>query len=129
MMTETKRIVALAGLIIAVGVGMVELTRSEAQADPALVVGGAAGYAGQRVDAAFELAATVPPATFEYAIAEKGDMLPIGCAGPFRPEVAAECMDTAYEVESEVPALIVETREGAATSILTRMSELTVAEF
>lgn len=90
------------------------------------VSGGAAGYAGLRVDGAFLLAANTPASEpFQIARAEKGDMLPVGCAGPFEADVAAECMDAAYEIESE-PGAVVETRFGA-TSILSRMGSYTVA--
>ena len=128
MVTETKKVLAAVAIIIAAGVSTVELTRTPAQADPSLVRGGAAGYAGSRVDVAFRLLAEAPPvALAELPVAEKGDLPPLGCAGPFRPEVEAECIDTAYEVEAE-PSMIVETRLGDV-STLVRMDVLTVADF
>jgi hypothetical protein len=127
MFTETKRVLALVALIAATGVAAVEMSRTAAHADPNLVSGGAAGYAGARVDAAFQLVAAMPVRTILVPMAEKGDLMPIGCAGPYRPEVAAECIDTAYEVEAE-PSVVVETREGN-TSILTRLDGLTVAKY
>ena len=130
MITETKKVFALAALIVATGVATVELTRNPAQADPMLVAGGATGYAGERVDAAFDAVADMPAvAPVAIPMAQKGDLLPIGCAGPFRAEVAAECMDTAYEVASEDPSLVVETRVGDSTSILVRMMGYTMAVF
>ena len=55
----------------------------------------------------------------------KALLLPLGCAGPFRAEVQAECLDTAYEVASE-PSLVVETR-GEASSVLMRLDGFTLA--
>jgi hypothetical protein len=130
MFTETKKVLALAALIALTGVAFVETTRSPAQADPMLVAGGAAGYAGQRIDAVFDVVALMPEVTpVSLPLAKKGDLLPIGCAGPFETDVAAECMDTAYEVASEEPPLVVETRRGTSSSILMRMYEFTLAGF
>jgi hypothetical protein len=128
MITETKKVLAAVALIIAAGISTVELTRTPAQADPTLVRGGAAGYAGSRVDGAFQVLAAAPVAApVEVPVAEKGDLPPLGCAGPFRPEVEAECVDTAFEVEAE-PSVIVETRLGDASTLM-RMDALTVADF
>jgi hypothetical protein len=123
MITETKKAFALAALIVATGIAAVELTRSSAQADPMLVTGGAAGYAGARVDAAFEAVAEMPEAAAVMVpLAEKGDLpVPYGCEG----NAEAECMDVAYEVES-APSVVVETRIGN-TSTLMRMDAMTVA--
>jgi hypothetical protein len=91
-----------------------------------LVAGGAAGYAGSRVDGAFQLVGTMPTSSsYEITVAEKGDLPPLGCAGPFRPAVQAECIDAALEVAAE-PSAVVETRFGT-TSILTRMDAMLVA--
>jgi hypothetical protein len=127
MNSQTKRVLAVVALIVATGVGAVELSRNSAQADPLLVTGGSEGYAGSRVDGAFQLVSLAPVSDEEFPVAEKGDLPPLGCIGPFRPEVAAECTDVAYEVESE-DGEIVETRVGN-TSILTRMVEYTMAGF
>lgn len=128
MVTETRMVAALAALIAVAGVATVEMLRGPAQADPAFVAGGAAGYAGSRVDGVFATAAGMPPAAdFRMEVARKGDLPPIGCAGPFRASVAAECMDTAYEAASE-PSMVVETRSGAA-SVLARMDGFTMAGF
>ena len=123
---QTTRVLALVGLIVATGVATVELTRETANAQTR-VTGGVSAYADKRVAQIFELVAEMPPvAPVSVPVAEKGDLLPIGCAGPFRAEVQAECIDTAYEVESE-PSVVVETRIGDATSVLMRMDGMTVA--
>jgi hypothetical protein len=81
----------------------------------------AASYAEFRVATAFQVAAGQPQALPEdFPFVDKGDLLPIGCAGPFRPEVAAECIDSAYELPSE-PYEVMETRTGAASSELMRL--------
>jgi hypothetical protein len=125
MNSQTKKVLALVALIVATGVAVVELTRTPAQADPLLVQGGAEGYAGSRVDAAFQLVDQMSADSLEFPLAEKGDLLPIGCAGPFEPAVAAECMDVAYEVESDP---VLETRT-ESSSILTRTTEYALAGF
>ena len=123
---QTTRVLALVALIVGTGIATVELTRETASAETR-VTGGVSSYADRRVDEIFALVAEMPPvAPVSIPLAEKGDLLPIGCAGPFRAEVQAECLDTAYEVESE-PSVVVETRIGDATSVLMRMDGMTVA--
>jgi hypothetical protein len=80
-------------------------------------------YAEFRIAMAFQVAAEVPPVA---PLAEKGDLMPIGCAGPLRPHVQAECIDTAYELPLE-PSTIVETRTGPASSELMRLNPVLVA--
>ena len=122
---QTCKVLAAVALIFGGGVAVVETTRT-ASADPLLVSVGAGSYAGSRVDDVFAMVAAMPPApAFETVLAAKGDKLPSGCLGPFAVDVAAECIDTAYEIESG-PSLVLESRFGA-TSILTRMDSLTVA--
>ncbi len=129
MITETKKVLALAALIVATGVATVELTRNPAQADPLLVSGGAAGYAGERVDAAFDVVTEMPPVqSFAIPMAAKGDLMPIGCSISSTSDAAAECMDTAYEVPSDEPSVVVETRL-SDSSILVRMMGYTMAVF
>jgi hypothetical protein len=95
-----------------------------------LVTGGAAGYAAERIDSAFHAVAEMPPvAPISVPMALKGDLMPIGCAGPFKADIAAECLDTAYEVSSDDGSLVVETRVGDSTSILVRMMGYTMAVF
>ena len=123
---QTTRVLALVALIVGTGIATVELTRETANAETR-VTGGVSSYADRRVDEIFALIAEMPPvAPVSIPVAEKGDLLPIDCAGPFRAEVQAECLDTAYEVESE-PSVVVETRIGDATSVLMRMDGMTVA--
>lgn len=122
---QTCKVLAAVALIVGGGIAVVETTRT-ASADPLLVTSGVGGYAGSRVDDAFAVAAAMPPApAFETVLAAKGDKLPSGCIGPFEVDFAAECIDTAYEIESG-PSLVLESRFGA-TSILTRMDSITVA--
>jgi len=122
MITESRKVFALAALIVATGVGAVELTRNSAQADTMPVESGAS-YAYARIDAVFDVVAEMPamPAVI-VPLAQKGDLeIPVGCEGA----AEAECMDVAYEVQSE-PSLVVETRAGT-TSTLLRMDAMTVA--
>jgi hypothetical protein len=125
MFVETKKVLALVALIVAVGVAGVELSRGAAQADPLLVTGGAEGYAGARIDEAFQLAAAMPETDITVPRAEKGD-LPAGCLGAFSNYEQAECIDAAYEVESG-PYTIVETPTDSG-SILTRVMSWAVAD-
>lgn len=127
MYSQTKKVLAVVALIVATGVSVVELTRNPAQADPLLVAGGAAGYAGARVDGAFQLVSAMPVRDLEMQVAQKGDLeVPLGCVGPYRAEVSAECMDVAYESADD--AQIFETRT-ANSSILMRMVEYNLASF
>ena len=129
MNTETKKVLALVALIVTTGVGAIEMTRnSPAQANTGVAAPAAMESAAQRVQQAFAVAAEMPPvAPITVPLASKGDLTPEGCSGPFTPDVAAECIDTAYEVESG-PYVVVESR-GESTSILTRMMGYTVADF
>jgi hypothetical protein len=120
MITETKKAFAVAALIVATGVVAVELTRSSAQAESTIDV-------ALRIDAAFAVAATMPPVQpVRVPMATKGDLpVPLACFG-IPADAQAECMDVVYEVPSE-PSVVVETRHGA-TSTLTRMEVFTLAE-
>ena len=121
MITESRKVFALAALIVATGVAAVELTRNSAQADTMPVE--RASYASARIDAAFNVVAEMPAMPrIIVPLAQKGDLeVPVGCEGA----AEAECMDVAYEVQSE-PSLVVETRAGT-TSTLMRMDAITVA--
>ena len=124
---QTKKVLALVALIVGTGVTAVELTRGPAFAETRSVTGGITAYADKRVGEVFRLVAEMPPApAVSVAVAEKGDLLPVGCVGPFRADVQAECMDSAYEVASE-PSVVVETRTGEAISVLMRLDPMTVA--
>ena len=123
MTTPTIKLFAIAALVVSTGLALA------AEADPMPAIDDRAGYSAARIDAAFNMVAEIP-LTDPVAIpmADKGDLLPIGCAGPFRPDVAAECLDTAYELASDDPSIVVETRVGDATSMLMRMMGFTVAD-
>ena len=126
MITETRKVFALAALIVASGVVTVELTRSTAQAAEPQIMTRSEAYAAARVDTAFDLVAALPerPAVM-VPMAAKGDLpLPLGCTG-IADDAQAECMDVAYEVES-TPSVVVESREGT-TSTLLRMDPITLA--
>jgi hypothetical protein len=130
MLTETRKVIALAALIVTTGVGAVEMTRDTAQANSKIVAGGAAGYAGHRVDAVFQLVAALPAAApVSLAQAVKGDLLLSTCEDPIQASVAADCTGFAYDVAAREPASVVETRRSASTSILTRLSHITLAGF
>jgi hypothetical protein len=120
---QSTKVLALVALILATGVTVVEITR------PARAEAASAEYAGERIATVFQVVAQMPamPAV-QIPVAEKGDLMPIGCAGPLRPEVADECMDTAYEVPSE-PSVVVETRTGDASTELMRLDGMTVAGY
>lgn len=126
MITDTKKVFAIAAIIVATGVTAVELTRSPAHAASTQVQITAA-YAGSRIDTAFDVVAAMPPvAPVRVPMATKGDLpVPPGCVG-MPADLQAECMDVAYEVPSE-PSIVVETRSGN-TSTLMRMDALTVAD-
>ena len=126
MITETRKVFALAALIVATGVVTVEMARSTAQAAEPQIMTRAEAYAAARVDTAFDLVAALPerPAVM-VPMAAKGDLpVPLGCTG-IAGDAQAECMDVAYEVES-TPSVVVESREGT-TSTLLRMDPITLA--
>jgi hypothetical protein len=124
-LNDTKKVLSVAAAILIAGVASVELTRQPAQANTALVQGGAAGYAGARVDTAFDIAAKPTVTVASLPVAIKGNLPPVGCRGPLRAEIADECLDAA----AEVPAIVVETRIGDATSVLTRVVGYQLAGF
>jgi hypothetical protein len=127
MITDTKKVFALAALIVVTGVATVELTRNTAQAaEQATVMTRHAAYAAARVDTAFDLVAALPAAkAVMVPMAQKGDLLvPAGC-GSLSGDAQAECMDVAYELPSP-PSVVVESRDGT-TSTLLRMDPITLA--
>ena len=126
MDTLTKKVLTAVALIVATGVTAVEMTRTSAYAQRRLRDRRAPPMPGERINVAFQVAAEMPPVEpVSLPLAEKGDMLPIGCAGPFRAEAQAECIDAAYELASE-PSTVVETRRGS-TSILMRLESISTA--
>ena len=72
MDAQTRNVLALAALIVAAGVALVEATRDPIQASPRFVIGGTAEHANAGADAAMDAAALT---AVEYPLAEKG----IGC--------------------------------------------------
>jgi len=127
MITDTKKVFALAALIVATGVATVELTRNTAQAaEQTTLMSRSAAYSAARVDTAFDLVAALPPAkAVMVPMAQKGDlMVPAGCS-TLSGDAQAECMDVAYELPSP-PSVVVESRDGT-TSTLLRMDPITVA--
>ena len=126
MITETKKVFALAALIVATGIVTVELTRNSAEAAEPLTMTRVAAYSAARVDTAFDLVAAMPTAApLMVPMAQKGDLeVPAGCTAE-QGDAQAECVDVAYEVES-VPSVVVETRVGS-TSTLLRLDPMTVA--
>ena len=116
-MIITRKVLALAAFIAAAGVGPVELTRDSAQAaDPQAA----------RIETAFEVVAAMPTAPpFMLPMARKGDLLvPPGCAVMSR-AARDGCVDAAYALSS-TPSAVVETREGA-TSTLLKLDPMTLA--
>ena len=125
-MIITKRLFALAALIVAAGVGTVEMSRNTAQAAEPMTMTRIEAYSAARVDTAFDLVAAMPAsAPFMVPMAQKGDLLvPPGCAG-MDADAQGECMDVAYEMDS-LPSVVVETREGT-TSTLLKLDPMTLA--
>jgi hypothetical protein len=124
-MIATRRVFALAALIVTTGVGTEEMTRNSAQAaEPAMTR--IAAYSAARVDTAFDLVSAMPAsAPFMVPMAQKSDLLvPPGCAG-MSADAYDECMDVAYEVDS-VPSTVIESREGT-TSTLLKLDPMTLA--
>ena len=127
MITDTRKVFALAALIVATGVTTVELTRNTAMAaEPTSVMTPAAAYSAARVDTAFDLVAALPAGkAVMVPMAQKGDLLvPAGCS-TLAGDAQAECMDVAYELPSPA-SIVVESREGT-TSTLLRMDPITLA--
>ena len=125
-MITTKRLFALAALMMAAGVGTVEMSRSTAQAGEQRTMTPIEAYSAGRVDTAFDLVAAMPAsAPFMVPMAQKGDLLvPPGCAG-MDADAQDECMDVAYEMDS-LPSAVFETREGT-TSTLLKLDPMTLA--
>ena len=80
MITSTKKVFALAALIVATGVAAVELGRDTAQAEPVNIMTRDAAYAAARVDTAFDLVAALP-ATPAVMIPMAHEGRPSGPAG------------------------------------------------
>ena len=128
MTTATLKKFTTAALFVATGLAPVGVANNLAKAE-LMPLDGALGYAGARIQAALTLVATMPPIVpVAIPMADKGDLRPIGCAGPFRADKAAECLDTAYELASEDTSMVVETRVGDSTSVLVRTTGYAMAD-
>ena len=125
-MIITRRVFALAALIVATGVGSVEMAGNTAQAAEATTMSAIEAYSAARVDTAFDLVAAMPAsAPVMVPMAQKGDLLvPPGCTG-MSADAQDECMDVAYEMDS-LPSAVFETREGT-TSTLLKLDPMTLA--
>jgi hypothetical protein len=125
-MIATRRVFALAALIVTTGVSTVEMARNTVRAAEATVITRIQAYSAARIDNAFDLIAAMPASTpFMIPMAEKGDLpVPPGCAGMSADE-QSECMDVAYEMDP-LPSAVLETREGT-TSTLLRLDTMTLA--
>lgn len=118
MVTDSKKVLSLATLVLAAGFASFAGAASAGQ-----LMSRDEAYSAARVDTAFDLVAAIPQRPdFSLPMASKGDLLiPAGCVG-IRGDAQAECMDVAYEE----PSIVVETRT-AGTSTLMRMDSVTVA--
>ena len=116
-MITTRRVFALSALIVATGVGTVEMAGNTAQSAEATTMTRIQAYSAARVDTAFDLVAAMPAsAPVMVPMAQKGDLLvPPGCAG-MSADAQDECMDVAYEMDS-VPSAVKETREGTTSTL------------
>jgi hypothetical protein len=125
-MITTRKVFALAAMIVVTGVGTVEMTRNSAQAAEPSTMTRIEAYSAARVDTAFDLVAGMPAsAPIMVPMAQKGDLLvPAGCAG-LSADAQGECMDVAYEVD-QTPSAVIETREGT-TSTLLKLDPMTLA--
>jgi hypothetical protein len=126
-MITTKRVFGLAAVILAMGLGTVEMTRDSAQAAEATTMFRIQAYSAARVDTAFDLVAAMPAsAPFMVPMAHKGDLpVPSNCLG-MSGDMQAECMDVAYELPAE-PSIVIETHEGTTTTLM-RMDAMTIAK-
>jgi hypothetical protein len=125
MNKETKKVFAVAALIVASGATAVAFANIPAQA-MSLHGPGTPAYAVSRILDAFDVVAEMPPVEpVRVPVATKGDLpVPLACFGT-QAVAQAECADIGFQVP-RAPSIVVETREGN-TSILMRMDAATVA--
>jgi hypothetical protein len=104
-MFTTKRVFALAALMMAASVGTVEMSRNTARAAEPMTMTPIEAYSAGRVETAFDLVAAMPAsAPFMVPMAQKGDLLvPPGCTDTDA-DAQDECMD-AYEMDSPKPGI------------------------
>lgn len=119
MFIETRKVSALATLIVAAGFATVVHAGTVYPTDEA-------SYARWRVDAAFQVVAAMPQvAPVSVPMAMKGDLpVPLGCEGAAG-DAQAECMDVAYEPDA-LPSMVVETTSGTTTTLM-RMDAMAIA--
>jgi hypothetical protein len=125
-MITTRRACSFAVLIVAIGVGAVEMPRNSARAGELQAMSGIEAYSAARVDAAFDLVEAIPAsAPVMVPMAQKGDLLvPRGCNG-VTADTQDKCMDVVFEMNS-APSVVVETRQGT-TSTLLKLDPMTLA--
>src|SRR3954464_9446488 len=117
-MIITKRLFALTALMVAAGVGTVEMSGSTAQAGELMTMSPIEAYSAARVDTAFDLVAAMPAsAPVMVPMAQKGDLLvPPGCAG-MSADAQDECRGGASEI-AWARSSVAEPREGTPSPLL-----------
>ena len=128
MIIDTRKVLAAATLIVAVGVGTIEIGRDPAKASAPAMTESTAEYPRSRIEAAFAAAAEVPPMEFAVVGSHGEAPLPVGCDGPFRPEVRAECLDVAAQVSGDFGAVL-EGNVRAAAADLVSLDAFDLASF
>jgi hypothetical protein len=125
-MITTRKAYGFAVLIVAIGVGAVEMTRNSARADELKAMSRIEAYSAARVDVAFGLVAAIPArAPVTVRMAQKGDLLvPPNCNG-VTADTQDKCMEVAFETNSPL-SVVVETRQGT-TSTLLKLDPMTLA--
>ena len=125
-MITNRRAFSFEALIMAIGVGAVEMTLNSARAGELQAMSRIEAYSAARVDTAFDLVAAIPAsAPVMVPMAQKGDLLvPPSCNG-ITADTRGECMDVAFEMDS-APSVVVETRQGT-TSTLLKLDPMTLA--
>ena len=126
MITETKKVFALAALIVATGVATVELTRSSAQAAEPVMMTRAEAYAAARVDTAFDLVAALPAARPSWCRWRRRATCRFRLAAPASRATRRPSAWMSPTSSNSAPSVVVETREGT-TSTLLRMDAMTLA--
>ena len=108
MTFETRKVVMVAALIVATGVGGTEISRASDNATTPEAR--ATDYAGARVDGAFAVSSAVAVNRITIAAAPKGDKL------------------TSVQASSAAPKVMAK-RVGESTTVLARTNEYELAQF
>jgi hypothetical protein len=124
-MITTKRVFGLAAVILAMGLGTVEMTRDSAQAAEATTMFRIQAYSAARVDTASITVCPPGKRAVHGADGAEGDLRSRRTASACR-ALQAECMDVAYELPAE-PSIVIETHEGTTTTLM-RMDAMTIAK-